>query len=101
MVRIGGFIIGVGFVFALLLGIWDTAWNWIKEPPAATVEHEFHLHPKKVDFSFNGLFGKYDNRQLQRGLTESITASWRLRTSCEVGAVWFMPPASRQFWREA
>lgn len=68
MVRIGGFIVGVGFVFALLLGIWDTVANWIKEPPAATAEHEFHLHPKKVDFSFNGMFGKYDNRQLQRGL---------------------------------
>ncbi|WP_343519637.1 cytochrome c1 [Sphingomonas sp.] len=68
MVRIGGFIIGVGFVFALLLGIWDTVYNWIKEPPAATAEHEFHHHPKKVDFSFNGLLGKYDNRQLQRGL---------------------------------
>lgn len=68
MVRIGGFIVGVGFVFALLLGIFDTVRNWIKEPPAATAEHEFHAHPKKVDFSFNGAFGKYDNRQLQRGL---------------------------------
>jgi len=68
MVRIGGFIVGVGFVFALLLGIWDTVANWIKEPPVATAEHEFHAHPKKVDFSFNGMFGKYDNRQLQRGL---------------------------------
>ncbi|WP_447728483.1 cytochrome c1 [Sphingomonas koreensis] len=68
MVRIGGFIVGVGFVFALLLGIWDTVANWIKEPPVATAEHEFHEHPKKVDFSFNGVFGKFDNRQLQRGL---------------------------------
>lgn len=68
MVRIGGFIVGVGFVFALLLGIWDTVANWIKEPPVPTAEHEFHQHPKKVDFSFNGMFGKYDNRQLQRGL---------------------------------
>lgn len=68
MVRIGGFIVGVGFVFALLLGIIDTVVNWIKEPPVATAEHEFHQHPKKVDFSFNGMFGKYDNRQLQRGL---------------------------------
>lgn len=68
MVRIGGFIVGVGFVFALFLGIIDTVANWIKEPPVATAEHEFHEHPKKVDFSFNGMFGKYDNRQLQRGL---------------------------------
>lgn len=68
MVRIGGFIVGVGFVFALLLGIWDTVANWIKEPPVATAEHEFHAHPKKPGFSFEGAFGKYDNRQLQRGL---------------------------------
>lgn len=68
MVRIGGFIVGVGFVFALLLGIWDTVANWIKEPPVATAEHEFHAHPKKVDFSFNGALGKFDERQLQRGL---------------------------------
>lgn len=68
MVRIGGFIVGVGFVFALLLGIWDTVANWIKEPPAPTAEHEFHEHPKKVDFSFNGALGKFDERQLQRGL---------------------------------
>lgn len=68
MVRIGGFIIGLGFVFALFLGIWDTVSNWIKEPPVATAEHEFHDHPKKVDFSFDGFLGKYDKRQLQRGL---------------------------------
>lgn len=68
MVRIGGFLVGVGFVFALILGIVDTAWNWIKEPPAATVEAKFHEHAKKPGFSFEGMFGKYDNRQLQRGL---------------------------------
>jgi ubiquinol-cytochrome c reductase cytochrome c1 subunit len=31
------------------------------------VEHEFHLPPKHVSFSFDGPFGKYDRQQLQRG----------------------------------
>lgn len=68
MVRIGGFLVGVGFVFALLLGIWDTVSNWIKEPPVETAEHQFQAHPKQPGFSFEGVLGKYDNRQLQRGL---------------------------------
>jgi ubiquinol-cytochrome c reductase cytochrome c1 subunit len=68
MVRIGSIFIGIGFAFVLLLGIYDTVRNWIKEPPVATVEHEFHKHPEKVGFSFDGLFGRYDQRQLQRGL---------------------------------
>lgn len=70
MVRIGGFFVGIGFVFALLLGIWDTVSNWIKEPPKATVESQFHEHPHAPDggFSFTGAFGTYDKRQLQRGL---------------------------------
>lgn len=68
MVRIGGFIVGFGFVFALLLGIWDTVYNWIKEPPVASVENVFHEHAKKPGFSFEGALGKYDKRQLQRGL---------------------------------
>jgi ubiquinol-cytochrome c reductase cytochrome c1 subunit len=68
MVRIGGVLVGLGFVFVLLLGILDTTYNWIKEPPAPTAEHEFHADPKKAGFSFEGAFGKYDKQQLQRGL---------------------------------
>jgi ubiquinol-cytochrome c reductase cytochrome c1 subunit len=68
MVRILGGLVGLGFVLALLLGIYDTVSNWLKTPPAATAEHEFHEHPRKAGFSFEGVLGKYDNRQLQRGL---------------------------------
>ncbi len=68
MVRPLGMLAGAGFVLAL---IWSLAWNvvaYIQEPPVATVEHEFYLHPKKnISFSFEGVGGKYDNRQLQRG----------------------------------
>lgn len=35
---------------------------------APTPEHEFHKHPEKFDFSFNGPLGKWDQNQLQRGL---------------------------------
>lgn len=68
MVRILGGLVGLGFVLALLLGIYDTVSNWISNPPAETAEHAFHEHPRKAGFSFEGVFGKYDNRQLQRGL---------------------------------
>ena len=68
MVRIGGFLVGLGFVFALFLGIIDTISNGLTTPK--TVEEEFHKHAHAPEggFSFAGAFGKYDNRQLQRGL---------------------------------
>ncbi|QDX26328.1 cytochrome c1 [Sphingomonas suaedae] len=68
MVRIGGFLVGLGFVFALFLGIIDTISNGLTTPK--TVEEEFHKHAHAPEggFSFEGAFGKYDNRQLQRGL---------------------------------
>lgn len=34
----------------------------------ATAEHEFHKHPDDVKFSFDGPLGRWDTRQLQRGL---------------------------------
>ncbi|RJF85426.1 cytochrome c1 [Sphingomonas cavernae] len=67
MVRPIGFLVGLGFVGVLL---WSLLWGavaYVKEPPVPTAEHEFHEHPKKVDFSFNGPLGKFDRGQLQRG----------------------------------
>jgi len=67
MVRPIGFLVGLGFVGVLL---WSLLWGviaFVSEPPAKTVEHEFHLAPKHVSFSFDGPFGKYDQAQLQRG----------------------------------
>ena len=68
MVRILGPIVGLGFVGVLL---WSLMWGgiaFVQEPPQPTAEHEFHKHPEKVDFSFNGPLGKFDRAQLQRGL---------------------------------
>jgi ubiquinol-cytochrome c reductase cytochrome c1 subunit len=67
MVRPIGFLVGIGFVGVLL---WSLLWGvvaQIQEPAAPTAEHEFHLTPKHVSFSFDGPFGKYDRGQLQRG----------------------------------
>jgi ubiquinol-cytochrome c reductase cytochrome c1 subunit len=67
MVRPIGFLVGLGFVGVLL---WSLLWGvvaYVSEPPAKTVEHEFHLAPKEVSFSFDGPLGKFDQAQLQRG----------------------------------
>lgn len=68
MVRPIGFLVGVGFVVALLFAMVVDVIAYVKEPPKATVEEEFHLYPKQnVSWSFEGPGGKFDNRQLQRG----------------------------------
>jgi ubiquinol-cytochrome c reductase cytochrome c1 subunit len=68
MVRILGILVGLGFVG---VAAWSLLWGavaYIKEPPRQTVEHQFHHHPRDIAFSFDGPLGRYDNRQLQRGL---------------------------------
>lgn len=67
MVRIFGFLVGAFFTLILVLSFFNGAYSFVSAPPAPTVEHEFHKHPKKVAWSFNGPFGKYDRAQLQRG----------------------------------
>lgn len=67
MVRILGFLVGLGFVG---LAAWSLLWGaiaYVQDPPRATVEHEFHLEPGDVSYSFDGPFGRFDRQQLQRG----------------------------------
>jgi ubiquinol-cytochrome c reductase cytochrome c1 subunit len=67
MVRILGFLVGLGFVG---LASWSLLWGviaYVQDPPHETVEHEFHQHPRNVSFSFDGPFGRFDRQQLQRG----------------------------------
>jgi ubiquinol-cytochrome c reductase cytochrome c1 subunit len=68
MVRIGAFLAGLFMAGWLLVSAGFTTYEMITEPAKPTVEHEFHLHPKKVSFAHDGPFGKFDNQQLQRGL---------------------------------
>ncbi|WP_265570423.1 cytochrome c1 [Sphingomicrobium nitratireducens] len=67
MVRILGFLVGLGFAGVLLISLVTNLAQYISEPPAPTAEHEFHLHPKEVSFASDGPLGKFDRQQLQRG----------------------------------
>jgi ubiquinol-cytochrome c reductase cytochrome c1 subunit len=67
MVRVLGFLVGLGFVG---VAAWSLLWGviaYIDEPPEETVEHRFHEHARDVSFSFDGPFGRFDRQQLQRG----------------------------------
>jgi ubiquinol-cytochrome c reductase cytochrome c1 subunit len=67
MVRLIAFLVGLGFVVVAGWSLGNGVWAYATEPHEESVEHQFHKHPKQVDFSFNGPFGKYDRQQLQRG----------------------------------
>ena len=67
MVRILGFLVGLGFVG---VAAWSLLWGviaYLGDPPHETVEHAFHEEPRPAGYSFDGPFGRFDERQLQRG----------------------------------
>lgn len=68
MVRLLAMLVGLFFTGWLLVSAGLGAYSFITEPPAPSVEHEFHKHPKHVSFPSDGLFGRFDRAQLQRGL---------------------------------
>jgi ubiquinol-cytochrome c reductase cytochrome c1 subunit len=67
MVRIIGFFVGLGFCLVLAIAFFTGAYNQVTNPPAETAEKEFHLHPKPLSLASDGVFGKFDRAQLQRG----------------------------------
>jgi ubiquinol-cytochrome c reductase cytochrome c1 subunit len=69
MIRILSILVGLFFSAALAWSVGLGAYSYVTDPPKQTVEQAFHLHPHEPagGFSFNGLFGKFDNQQLQRG----------------------------------
>lgn len=68
MVRIIGYLVGLAFAAILLIGLFVGISNYFKNPPQELASEVYHLPPKHVSFPSDGLFGKFDNRQLQRGL---------------------------------
>ena len=67
MIRILGFLVGLGFVG---VAAWSLLWGaiaYLDEPPVETVEHRFHEEPRDIAYSFEGPFGTFDRQQLQRG----------------------------------
>ena len=67
MVRIIGGLVGLAFAVMAFVGFISTTVGAIQEPEKPTAEHEFHRAPKDVKFASDGAFGRFDNRQLQRG----------------------------------
>ncbi len=67
MIRIVSFLVGIGFALAL---VWSFIWevvNTSQEGLPNTVEANFHEHPKHLSLASDGMFGKFDRQQLQRG----------------------------------
>ena len=68
MVRILASLVGAAFVFVLGIALWGSVSGAISDPAPATAEEKFYLHPiEDVAFPSDGVFGRYDERQLQRG----------------------------------
>ena len=64
LLRIFMGIVGAVFSVVLLISFFN---NVTSAAPDPTAEEEFHHHPKELALASNGLFGKFDNKQLQRG----------------------------------
>jgi ubiquinol-cytochrome c reductase cytochrome c1 subunit len=67
MVRIIGFFVGLLFAGILLIAFISNLSSYFTSPPAPLAADEFHKEPKDIHFASDGVFGKFDNRQLQRG----------------------------------
>ena len=68
MVRIIGFLVGIGFVGVLLISLISDATTYFSAPPEETAEHKFHKEPKPLKLASDGPLGHFDKAQLQRGL---------------------------------
>ena len=67
MIRIFSILAGLFFSAALLWSLGNGVVSYISEPPAMTVEHEFHKTPRELALASDGAFGRFDKQQLQRG----------------------------------
>lgn len=67
MVRLIGFFVGLGFVGVLLISFFVNVSDYVSTPEEPSAEHEFHKEPKPLALASDGMFGKFDERQLQRG----------------------------------
>jgi ubiquinol-cytochrome c reductase cytochrome c1 subunit len=64
------FILGfIGAVFAgvLLISMISGIAEYVSNPPAPLASEEFHLKPKPLELASDGMLGRFDKRQLQRG----------------------------------
>ena len=67
MVRLFGILIGLGFVLVAGWSLGTGVVAYVTTEHHESAEHRFHLHPENLSFSTDGPFGRFDQRQLQRG----------------------------------
>ena len=67
MVRLLASLVGAAFVFVLGIALWGSVSGAISDPTPATAEDHFYHHPIEAKFQSDGIFGTYDERQVQRG----------------------------------
>ncbi len=68
MVRIIGFLVGLGFAGILMISMATDLTTYFTSSHEATAEHEYHLKPRDAGLPTDGLLGTFDKAQLQRGL---------------------------------
>lgn len=62
MLNLGSIFAGMGFVLAVIWGIWN-----FEGLPHPDTSGQLHRHPREVSFQHDGIFGTFDRAQLQRG----------------------------------
>lgn len=67
MIRIGSILVGLFFTLVLAISFVTGAVTTAQEGLPTTVEKQFHKLPKELHLSSDGLFGRFDRQQLQRG----------------------------------
>jgi len=67
MVRLIASLVGAAFVLVLGIALFGSVSGVISDPVAPSAESVAHKHPKELELASNGVFGKFDRRQLQRG----------------------------------
>lgn len=68
MIRLVGILVGLGFTLVVLLALASGVYTLATEGAGEeTAEQVFHLAPREVEFAHDGLFGRWDYQQIQRG----------------------------------
>jgi ubiquinol-cytochrome c reductase cytochrome c1 subunit len=68
MIRLVGILVGLGFTLVVLLALASGVYTLATEGAGEeTAEQAFHLAPREVEFAHDGLFGRWDYQQIQRG----------------------------------
>jgi len=67
MARIIGFIVGLGFVSVLLISLVVNGLDYFRNPPEHAAYYYFHKEPREAELASDGMAGKFDRQQLQRG----------------------------------